>query len=212
MTAKTIFSVFDNRMPFDRADSEMISMRIHRFYPRTLKQTISRLRGAFVELYQRSGNEMFYSASYQNVEGQRFEVKEMFFTNHKSHDISGECNFLISIESPELKYRNKFDTLLSGGERIVTSEASTRCCPDFKKELVEFERYLTSEHNGGGRVFSEVRVSDLCILIGDIFGRFNNELFVLDYTISKKEQYISVVFCGRDTKSHTVTISGTYQK
>lgn len=212
MTAKTIFSVFDNRMPFDRADSEMISMRIHRFYPRSLKTIISRLRGGFVELYQRSENEMFYSANYQNVEGQRFEVKEMFFTNHKSADISDECNFLISIESPEVKYRHKFDSLVDGNSRTVTQMATENYSQEFKKKLVEFETHLTKELNGGGLIFPSLRVADLCVVIGDIYARFNNELFVMDYTISKSEQFISVSFCGRDTKSHLITISGTCRK
>ena len=212
MTAKTIFSVFDNRMPFDRADSEMISMRIHRFYPRSLKTIISRLRGGFVELYQRSENEMFYSANYQNVEGQRFEVKEMFFTNHKSADISDECNFLISIESPEVKYRHKFDSLVDGNSRTVTQMATENYSQEFKKKLVEFETHMTKELNGGGLIFPSLRVADLCVVIGDIYARFNNELFVMDYTISKSEQFISVSFCGRDTKSHLITISGTCRK
>lgn len=207
--AATTFVLLDSRMEFSHSDMEMIFHRVHRYYPKLMRPIALRLREAMIGLYKKAKGEMTYNATYEH-NGKRFTVKEQIFTQHKSPDIAEHCNFSISMDAPEEDLRHRYEEMQEGLKIVPISQTqATRV--EFRKRLVEFEKFVRSNNNKRV-VFGEVKLHDICVLVGDLLGRFEEDLFILDESLNIEDRFLSVTLAGHQNKSHVITITATDAK
>lgn len=203
MVAKTYFVLLDSRMEFSHSNMQMILNRIHRYYPLALQPAVSKLREAMIGLYRKAKGEMVYNATYEH-DGKRFNVKEQIYIEREAEQ---SCNFSISIDTPDPETRTRYEDL-ANGLREIDPVKTYESKADFRHRLIEFEK-IVRQGNNKRTVFGETKLHDICVIVGDILGRFDKELFVIDHTLGIEDRVMSVTFAGYRTKSHVITITAT---
>lgn len=210
MTSKTYFNILDTRMVFDRSENDMIANRIHRYYPRTLRPIISRLRYALQELYRQADGAMTYLASYEQEGDRRFSVKESFFTSAYTVSDGEVANFILTIEAPDYDTRAEYDRIMPNtSDKDDDLRRAREHFPNFQQDLVDFN--LAMETSKSKFLFGKTKLTDLCIFIGELSSNFGNELFVLDYSFDIATRMITLRLADVGNKTHVITLQATDQ-